>query len=90
MNASFTVKGSATTWHDHISRKEIIISKGKNTEAKSSNRRRKPRSLSFTFIEIINKQIFMKDSLLMYFPIETMLKWELCFYQETGIKVRLA
>lgn len=40
---------------------------------------RKPGSLSISFIEIVNKQMFIRDSIFMYFPIETMLKVKVGF-----------
>lgn len=54
--------------------RKSLSQKGKIRRKRVLTERRKPRSLSYRFIEIINKQMFMKDSVFMYFPIETMLK----------------
>lgn len=48
---------------------------------------RKPGSLSISIIEIVDKQIFMKDRVFMYFPIEI----ENCVLDKRfGIKGNLA
>lgn len=90
-SASFIVKGSATTLHNHITWREIIIPKGKHKEEKVPTERRKPRSPSISFIDIIDKQMFMKDSILTYFSHRNSTEMESCVLgKRLGIKGRLA